>query len=150
RSGCRSEASCPGFRDFRPDDGPMSLIVDPRGQFEQGSLPDRKQLELALADAETALFKAEERLQNIDQMVSEPGWHLIYTHGVDTGLTLRQSKMIARQLKELVAANPMVKRGSQVRATYVWGGGVAFAGETATGSRSALTGAVRTKMALPQ
>lgn len=127
----------------------MSLIVDPRGQFERTDAPTTQQLERALANAETALFKAEERLQNVDQMVAEPGWHLIYTHGVDTGLTLMQSKMIARQLKELVAANPMVKRGSQVRATYVWGGGVAFAGETATGSRSALTAAVRSKMALP-
>ena len=115
--------------------------------------PDERvhELEAALGEARGAVYELEERLRGVDQMLDEPGWTQLFTHAaVDGGLTLEQIRLASQQLRELVAGNPLLKRGSQLRATYVWGGGVSFATRLDSGKPSTITAEVRKKAALPR
>lgn len=104
----------------------------------------------ALGLAEGRAYDLEERLQNVDRMLDERGWHQLFAKdALDGGLTLAQIKLASNQLRELLAANPILKRGLRARLTYVWGGGVSYAGWSATGKPVTLTAEVRNRLRLP-
>lgn len=82
-------------------------------------------------------YRMEERLQSIDSMIDEKGWTPLYDYGSDGGLSLEQVHSSAKQIRDLVVGNPFMKRGSQLRITYVNGGGVEFSANRATDGKSA-------------
>jgi hypothetical protein len=107
-------------------------------------------MEAALGEARGTIYDLEERLHGVDRMLDEKGWHPLYTHdSLDGGLTLKQIQVASEQLRELVAANPVLKRALRARLTYVWGGGVEYGQWAANGTPTTMTQALRTKMRLP-
>jgi hypothetical protein len=107
-------------------------------------------MESALGEARGTIYALEERLHGVDRMLDEKGWHPLYHHdALDGGLTLSQIQVASEQLRELVAANPILKRALRARLTYVWGGGVQYGLWSAGGDPAALTAALRAKMRAP-
>jgi hypothetical protein len=121
---------------------------DASGRFAPRASDREEQLEQALGEAAGIVYDLQERLHGVDQQLDEKGWHQLFQHDLlDGGLTLDQIQFASEQLRETVAANPVLKRGSQARLTYVWGGGVAFGAVLSNGKPSKLTAEVldRTK-----
>lgn len=83
-------------------------------------------INLALAKLDTENHKMSERLLNVDLMIDQRGWSPLYNYGSDGGLTLDQLKASSIQLREMVIANPVVRRGSQLRIAHVMGSGIEF------------------------
>lgn len=110
----------------------------------------------AMQILQTENYKLTERLENVDMMIDSQGWNPTFQYEDGTeGISLTQLRESSKQLREMVAANPVVKRGSQLRDTYVWGGGITFMCEYAPGSKKAgqaqaLPVKVRTAMEHPR
>lgn len=77
--------------------------------------------ELAVANANTGLVV--ESLSDLERQMSEPGWvrfaHLTEQEFSATGMT--QMRAVCRLMS---IANPLIKRGLNLRSAYVWGQGV--------------------------
>lgn len=91
----------------------------------------------------------------VQTMIDERGWTPLYDYDSDGGLSLSQLHAASLQLQELLAGNPLVKRGSQLRIIYTWGGGVDFGAKAerdAKGKKknAQLTGAVQAICDLPR
>lgn len=97
----------------------------------------------------TENFKLQEQLAQIDLMVDTRGWNPLYEYDRDGGMSLRQIKLASNQLRELLAANPLVKRGSQVRNLYVWAGGLEVTAQRASGKSGPLTATIDKLMESP-
>jgi hypothetical protein len=98
-----------------------ALALIPAGELSE--------LREAYGYLETQNMRLEERLEQIDMMIDAKGWTPLFDYGVDGGLSLEQVHAASKQLRELVVGNPFMKRGSQLRITYVWGGGCEFTSE---------------------
>lgn len=130
---------------------------DDHGRFAKSTdmvaIPEAeyKQWQGALGMLEAAEMRLEERLQSLDAMIDEKGWAPLYDYGKDGGLSLEQIHSSSRQLREMVAGNPFMKRGSQLRITHVWGGGQGFSVvKSDTGAPAKMSTNLRTIMSLPK
>lgn len=122
----------------------------PGGRFVKAEESEVHRLRAELGAAQGALYDVEERLRGVDQMLDERGWTQLFAHEqADGGISLAQIRFASEQLRELLAGNPLLKRGSQARLTYVWGGGVTFGGYLASGKPTSLTAEVRERMKAP-
>lgn len=74
---------------------------------------------------QTENFELSETLANVSMMLDDRGWVPEYAHD-QGGLDLSQVQEASRQLRELVVGNPLIKRGSKLRSSYVWGRGVSY------------------------
>lgn len=117
-------------------------IVLPQGEFEQ--------INQALAVLSTENYKLSEALQNVEMMVDAKGWSPLYGYDHSGGLSLDQLHASSKQLREMVVGNPFVKRGNQLRNTYVLGDGVEFSAISTTGKAAKLTATVIAKMESPR
>jgi hypothetical protein len=69
----------------------------------------------------------EERLSSMSLMLEQRGWTSISEYG-DEGPDLDQVKKASSQIRNLMALNPIIKRGSKLRVSYTWSKGVEFGG----------------------
>lgn len=115
----------------RPRDSAGHFLPNPSGtvreDFEEGRALD--DVHQTLAGLATENFKLSEDMANLELMVDARGWSSIYEYDKDGGMSLRQIRLASNQLRELVAANGLIKRGSQVRNLYVWAGGLEIVSE---------------------
>lgn len=122
---------------------------DERGRYV-GANEQVAALETALGEAQGTIYHLEEQLHGVDRMLDEKGWKQLFQHdALDGGLTLAQIQLASKQLRELLAGNPILKRALRARLTYVWGGGVEYAAWSASDKPTTLTTAVRATMRKP-
>lgn len=120
------------------------------GRFAS-SIEDRKvnadyeRMTELVAQLDTENFKLTEKLANIDMMLDSAGWHEVFEHGADGGLSLQQVKSASAQLREMVVGNPTMAQGARLRTAYVWGDGLDIGAKRAPGAKKAakLTARVR-------
>ncbi|ACY35908.1 hypothetical protein CMP1-12 [Clavibacter phage CMP1] len=109
-------------------DSPQLRSASPlAGDPELGSRIE--ELENTLSLVATENIHLSEALNNIDMMVDARGWKPLYDNNDGQGLTLAQLHDISRQIRELAIANPLIRRGSELRNIATWGGGVEFVNE---------------------
>lgn len=87
-------------------------------------------VEEALAEA-MEILQAEngalvERLQDVARMFAyeDRGWDLLIGYDEDEGPTLDEIKEASKKIRELMVGNPTIKRGAELRASYVWSKGI--------------------------
>lgn len=56
----------------------------------------------------------------------DDGWNPIGTHFGQNGFTLTELRVAASKIREITEGNPLLKRGSAMRSSYVFGRGVSF------------------------
>lgn len=56
----------------------------------------------------------------------DDGWNPIGTHFGQNGFTLTELRVAASKIREITEGNPLLKRGSSMRSSYVFGRGVSF------------------------
>jgi len=64
-------------------------------------------------------FRLQERLADLDRVMGDSGWSEIGTYG-DEGPSLIQLQRRSKQIRNAVALSPHVKRGANLRSSYVW------------------------------
>lgn len=88
-----------------------------------------KQIEQALNEVKTRYADQNallvERLGALDTMLDQRGWLDLYNYDSD-GPSLDQIKEASGQIRNLMALNPTIKRGSQLRISYVHSKGINF------------------------
>lgn len=67
----------------------------------------------------------EERLSSMSLMLEQRGWTSINEYN-DEGPDLDQVKTASKQIRNLMALNPIIKRGSKLRVSYTWSKGIEF------------------------
>lgn len=133
----------------------FALVRDEKGRFARTPVEfvDKADYDNVLklaADLENDNFSLSERLADIEMMIDSKGWHQVFEHGADGGLSLQQIKSASEQLREMVAGNPIMGQGCRLRTAYVWGQGVQWGAIDATGKSSKLTAATRTFLEEPR
>lgn len=133
---------------------PVTRTRDETGRFAKGTetvvlKTDYDNLNELVSTLNTENFKLTERLASIDMMVDSGGWHEIFEHGGDGGLSLQQVKSASAQLRELVIGNPIMGQGARLRTAYIWGAGVTFGAVDAKGKSKPLTGKVNSFLEEP-
>lgn len=76
-----------------------------------------ERLRIANADLTESINDMARRVEGLD---------FVNIYDDATGITLDNLKMIAAQLKDMVATNSLIKRGDQLRTSYVFGRGITF------------------------
>jgi len=94
---------------------------------------------LMINDAEGNRVPMAEALNNVDMMLDAKGWTPIWEYDDNAGLTLRQVKDAAQQLRELVVGNPYVGNGARILNGHVLGAGVEFGCRNRTGAQESKT-----------
>lgn len=87
-------------------------------------------VEEALAEA-MEILQAEngalvEKLQDVARMFAyeDRGWDLLIGYDEDEGPTLEEIQTASAKIRELMVGNPTIKRGAELRASYVWSKGI--------------------------
>src|SRR5690625_5289111 len=69
-----------------------------------------------------------ESLNEMADRYNTLSWELIDGYDEDAGLSLDKLKDVSTILSDMAATNPLMKRGAQLRHSYVFGKGVAIKG----------------------
>ena len=92
----------------------------------------RESLFEARNELDTLSMRLEEKLANLDNMTDNRGWSDVREYG-DDGPSLDQLKSVSTQIRNLVALNPHMKQGLNLRRNFIWSGGIHYANIPAGG-----------------
>lgn len=84
-----------------------------------------KQFEAMTAENELLRESYASMAQAIIQF-DDDGWNPLGTHFGQSGFTLTELRVAASKIREVTEGNPILKRGSAMRTSYIFGRGVAF------------------------
>lgn len=78
-----------------------------------------------------------EQLASVAQMLAfdDKGWDLLFGNSHDDGLAIADVHDASAKIREMMVGNPIVKRGAQLRISYVWSKGIQIAGTEAKAGR---------------
>jgi len=85
-----------------------------------------KQFEQMTAENELLRESYASMAQAIIQF-DDDGWNPLGTHFGQEGFTLTELRVAASKIREVTEGNPLLKRGSAMRTSYIFGRGVSFA-----------------------
>lgn len=113
------------------------------GASTQHSAPAAPIAEAIVRELQESNSHLTEQLNDIRMMfaLEDQGWtNLLGSIGSDDtpGLSLEQLKDVSKKVNEYIVGNPIIKRGTELRASYVWSKGVNIPGaEEVPGKRGA-------------
>lgn len=67
-----------------------------------------------------------ESINDMARRVGDAGLEFLKIYDDTSGITLPNLKIVSAQLKDMVASNSLIKRGDQLRTSYVFGRGITF------------------------
>ena len=83
-----------------------------------------------LTTLETENRQLQESVQDLMMRAEDIGWTQLLGHNTleDSGPALELLKEVSEPLRDMAAANPLMKRGAQLRHAYAFGRGIVFSG----------------------
>lgn len=96
------------------------------------TVDEAAELEAQLEGAETTIEFLRESLADVELMLEDRGWQRLGTWA-DHQFSRDGLRRAAKLARTMAIVNPLIRRGLNLRAAYVWGGGVQIAAR-ATGS----------------